>query len=174
MLRLIGRLILVPLGIALAAAVAAAFLVGVGSVQPRIGGTVTEAAIAALRVLVQSILDDGENLDRFVRLADSVSSLALAVLLLPAGVVAVVAEVFAMRSWFLQMLIGALLTALLPWAMTPELIAGQPLASPLTGLLAATGALAASIYWMVAGSSAGPEPKSVEERATVKAPPVRR
>ncbi len=135
MLRFIGRLILIPLGLALAALAAGAFLISVGFVQPRIGGALTEAAIATLRMLVQSMLADGESLDRFVRLAQGVTTLSLAVLFLPVAIVAAVAEVFSLRLWFLQMLMGALLTALLPWAMTPELIAGQPLASPLTALL---------------------------------------
>jgi hypothetical protein len=36
------------------------------------------------------------------------------------------------------------------------------------------GALAGTIYWMVAGRGAGVDPMSIEERATVKAPPLRR
>jgi hypothetical protein len=174
MLRFIGRLILIPLGLALAAATAGVFLVAVGFVQPQIGGALTEAAIATVRMLVQGVLADGESLERLMRLAQGVTSLSLAVLFLPVAIVAAVAEVFSLRLWFLQMLMGALLTALLPWAMTPELITGQPLASPLTALLGATGALAASIYWMVAGRAAGREPETVEERATMRAPAARR
>jgi hypothetical protein len=53
-------------------------------------------------------------------------------------------------------------------------MAGTPLASSLTGVLAATGALAGSIYWMIAGRSAGADPPSIEDRATVRAPKPRR
>jgi hypothetical protein len=58
--------------------------------------------------------------------------------------------------------------------MLPNLMAGSALASPLTGVLAATGALAGSIYWMIAGRSAGADPPSIEDRATVPAPRPRR
>jgi hypothetical protein len=174
MLRFIGRLILIPLGIVLAAFTAGAFLVSAGFLQPNIGGALTEAAISTVRLMVQGVMEDGEAPDRILRLAKGLTSLSFAVLFLPVALVAAVAEVFGMRPWLLQALLAAFLTALLPWAMTPELIAGQPLASPLTGLLAATGALAGSIYWMVAGRNAGPEPRSIEDRATVKAPVRRR
>lgn len=174
MLRFIGRVILIPLGILLAAFTAGAFLISVGFVQPSVGGALTEAAITTVRALVQGVMDGGQSLDRLIRLTQGLTSLTIAVLFLPVALVAAVAEVFGMRPWLLQALFAALLTALLPWAMTPELITGQPLASPLTALLAATGALAGSIYWMVAGRNAGPDPKSIEERATMKAPALRR
>jgi hypothetical protein len=174
MLRFIGRLILIPLGLLLAAFTAGAFLISAGFLQPSIGGALTEAAISTVRLVMQGVLENGETPERILKLAQGLTALSLAVLFLPVALVAAVAEVFGMRPWLLQALFAAVLTALLPWAMTPDLIVGQPLASPLTGLLAATGALAGSIYWMVAGRNAGPEPKSIEERATVKAPAIRR
>jgi hypothetical protein len=174
MLRFIGRLILIPLGIILAAVTAGAFLVSVGFVQPSVGGALTDAAIGAVRTVIQGVMESSPSVERYADLALGLARLTFAILFLPVVLVAAVAEVFGMRIWLLQALVAALLTALLPWAMTPELIAGQPLASPVTALLAATGALAGSIYWMVSGRNAGPEPKSVEERATVKAPAIRR
>jgi hypothetical protein len=173
-MRFIGRLILIPLGVALAAFAAGAFLVSAGFVQPSLGGALTDAAIATLRKLSESLMDDGETAVRFARLAQGVTTLSLAVLLLPAAIVAAVAEVFGLRAWLLQALLAAALTALLPWAMLPDLIGGTPLASALTGLLAATGALSGSIYWMIAGRGAGSDPQTIEERATVKAPARRR
>jgi hypothetical protein len=172
--RLLGRMILIPLAILIAAFAAGSFLVVAGFTQPQIGGAVTDAAITTLRTLVDSLMQDGEAVDRFARLAQGVTTLTLAVLFLPVAIVAAAAEVFGIRWWIVQALGAALLAALLPWAMLPNLMTGAPLASSLTGVLAATGALAGTIYWMIAGRGAGSDPLSVEDRATVKAPKARR
>jgi hypothetical protein len=173
-MRFLGRMILIPLAIVLAAFTAGCFLVISGFVQPQLGGAVTEAAITTVRTLAESLVEDGEAIDRFARLARGLSTLTISVLLLPVALVAAVTEVFSMRWWVVQALGAALLTALIPWATLPTLMGTTPIASALTGLLAATGALSGSIYWMIAGRSAGSEPLSAEQRATVKAPPVRK
>jgi hypothetical protein len=173
-MRLLGRIILIPLAILIAAITAGFFLVITGFVQPQLGGAIAEAAIRTMQILADSLMEDGEALDRFARLAKGLSTLTLAVMFLPVALVAAVAEVFSLRWWIVQALGAALLTALLPWAMLPNLMAGTPLASSLTGVLAATGALAGSIYWMIAGRSAGADPPSIEDRATVRAPKPRR
>ena len=113
-------------------------------------------------------------MDRFARLAKGLTSLTASVLFLPVSLVAAVSEVFGLRYWILQALLATALTAVLPFAMVPDLMAGSLLASPITGLLAATGALGGTIYWMIAGRSAGSDPLSVEDRATVKAPAYRK
>jgi hypothetical protein len=173
-MRIFGRIILIPFGILLAAIVSGIFLVSAGLVQPSLGGALVEGAIATMRQLFESLLEDGPPVDRFSRLAKGLTSLTAAVLFLPVSLVAAVSEVFGLRYWILQALLASVLTAVLPFAMLPELMAGNLLASPITGLLFATGALAGSIYWMVAGRSAGSDPLSIEERATVRAPIHRR
>jgi hypothetical protein len=174
MLRIAGRIILIPLAILIAAIASGSFLVITGFVQPQIGGAVTEAAIATMRTLVESLMEDGEAIDRFGRLAKGLSVLTVSVLFLPLALIAAVAEVFSLRWWIIQALGVALLAALLPWAMMPTLMAGVPLGSSLTGILAAAGALGGSIYWLIAGRSAGAAPRSAEERATVAAPRIRK
>ncbi len=169
-MRFIGRLILIPLAILVAAIASGSFLVITGFVQPQIGGAVTDAAIATVQTLVQSLMEDGEAIDRFGRLAKGLSVLTVSVLFLPLALVAAVAEVFSLRWWVVQALGVAMLAALLPWAMMPTLMAGAPLGSSLTGILAASGALAGSIYWLIAGRSAGAHPASAEDRATIAAP----
>jgi hypothetical protein len=164
MLRVFGRLFLIPLAILIAAIVSGSFLVITGLVQPQIGGAVTDAAIATLRTLVESLMEDGEAIDRFGRLAKGLSVLTVSVLFLPLALVAAVTEVFGIRWWIVQAVGASMLAALLPWAMMPTLM---------TGILAAAGALAGTIYWLIAGRSAGAEPASAEDRATVAAPPPR-
>jgi hypothetical protein len=173
-MRIFGRLIVIPLGIFLAALIAGIFLVVSGFVQPSLGGAIADGAIATMRSLFESLLEDGPAVERFSRLAKGLTSLTLAVLFLPVSLVAALAEVFGLRLWIFQALLAALLTAILPFAMLPEMMAGNLLASPITGLLAATGALAGSIYWMIAGRSAGPEPRSIEDRATMRAPALKK
>jgi hypothetical protein len=173
-MRIFGRLILIPLAIAVASFFAGTFLVVAGFAQPQIGGAITEGAITTIRTLIESLFEDGEAVDRFARLSKGLTTLTLAVLFLPVALVAAVSEIFSLRWWFVQAIGAAFLTALLPWAMLPNVIAGTPLASSLTGLLAATGALSGSLYWMIAGKSAGRNPLSVEERATTRAPVMKR
>jgi hypothetical protein len=174
MLRFIGRLILIPLGILLAAVFAMAFLGGVAVMQPLAAEALTGWALKAFETLWTAAQQGEEAVRAYGLSMLAFSRVPLVVLFLPVAVVAAVAEVFAMRSWLLQMLLAALLTALVPFALAPEVMGRAPLASLITGVLAATGALAGTIYWMVAGHGAGSEPKTVEERATVKAPPFRR
>jgi hypothetical protein len=166
--------LLIPLAILLAAVVSACFLTVASFIQPELGGALLEGTVLTLSRLMDSLLADGEALDRFGRLAEGLSRLTLAVLLLPVALVAVVSEAFSLRSFLLQLLLAALLTALLPWAMLPELLTGEKIGSTVTGLLAATGALAGLVYWMLAGHAAGSGPPTVEDRATVRAPAVKR
>jgi hypothetical protein len=174
-MRFLARiLLLIPFGILLAAFAAGSFLVIAGSVQPQLGGAITDGAITTIRTLFESLLQEGEAMERFGRLAKGLTTLMLSVVFLPATLVAAASEVFGLRWWLLQAAGAALLTALLPWAVLPEMMSGTPLASALTGLLASTGALAGSIYWMIAGRSAGPDPLTVEDRATVKAPRLKK
>jgi hypothetical protein len=118
----------------------------------------------------ENLMADGEAPERIARLAIGFSKLTIAVLVLPAAIMAVPSEIFSLRSWFVQALGAALMAALLPWAMLPSLLQGTAFASSVTGLLATAGAVSGSIYWMVAGHGAGRSPRSIEDRATVKAP----
>ncbi|MGL4243408.1 MAG: hypothetical protein ACRCTI_20025 [Beijerinckiaceae bacterium] len=174
MLRFIGRLILIPLGILLAAFIAMLFLGFVAVVQPFAAEALTGWALKAFETLWNAVMEGDTAVQNYAMSLVSFSRVPIVVLFLPVAIVAAVAEVFAMRSWFLQMLLAALLTALVPFALAPEVMGRAPLASVITGVLAATGALAGTIYWMVAGRSAGADPQTIEERATVKAPAVRR
>ena len=170
MLRIIGRIILVPLGIALAALTGLVFLTGVGLVQPGFSEVLATQASEQMQRLMRGLLAGEDVIGSFLPSLAAFSRLAGVVLFLPMMLVAAVAEVFALRSFFIQILLVAFLTALLPYAVMPELTAGTLFASSLSGLLAVTGALAGSVYWMVAGRKAGADTPSIEDRATVQAP----
>jgi uncharacterized membrane protein YecN with MAPEG domain len=174
MLRFIGRLIVIPLGIVLAAFCALLFLGIVGMVQPSIAEAIATTAFKTMDRAFRTVMEGEEAIKQFGWSLALFSRFVVVVLFLPVTLVAVVTEFFGLRPWLLHALGVALLTALMPFAMMPELIGGAPFASGVTGLLAATGALAGSIYWMIAGRKAGADPKTVEERATVKAPRIQR
>jgi hypothetical protein len=169
-MRIFGRLILIPLGLFLAFLMSGIFLFITSLAQPALGGALIEGAVATLTRLAESLMEDGDAATRFARLVGGLSSLSVSVLLLPAALVAVVAEIFGLRQWLVQAGLAALVAAVLPWAAMPNLMAGQAFASTITGVLMATGAIAGTIYWMVAGRSAGPEPRSVADRATYQMP----
>jgi hypothetical protein len=170
MLRLIGRIILVPLGILLAGIIILAFLGFVAVIQPGLAETISSTVFTIFERVWYAVADGETGIRSFGQSLTTFSRFPVVVLFLPVTIVAAVSEVFGLRNWFVQALMAALLTAILPWAMHPEVIAGKGIASPVTGLLAAAGAVGGTIYWMVAGHSAGPSPKTIEERATIRAP----
>ena len=173
-MRFIGRLLLIPIGIALAAFCALVFLGIVGMTRPEIAQAIAETAYRTLDQMFRAAMEGETAIIRYGQSLVLFSRFVIVVLLLPVTLVAVIAEILAFRSWFFHAPGTALLTAAMPFAVMPELIQGLPFVSPATGLLAATGALAGTIYWMLAGRGAGSEPPSIEDRATVKAPRVRR
>lgn len=174
MMRFIGRLILIPLGILLAASCVLVFLGIVGVVKPAVGDAIAMTAFRTMDRMFQTVLEGEEAIRQFGWSLVIFSRFAVVVLILPVTLVAVVAEFFAFRSWLFHALVTALLTAAMPFALMPELIRGFQFASSATALLASAGALAGTIYWIIAGRGAGSAPKTAEERATVKAPPARR
>jgi hypothetical protein len=170
----IGRLILMPLGIFLAAFCTLLFLGFVGMVQPGIAEAIATTAHGTVDRMFRTFLEGEEAIMRFGWSLVILSRFVMIVLILPVSLVAVVAEFFGFRAYLFHALGVALLTAALPFAFMPELLSGFTYASRATGLLAGAGALAGTIYWIVAGRSAGFDPKTVEERATAKAPAARR
>jgi len=173
-LRFLGRLILIPIAIAIAAFCALLFLGIVGMTQPSIAQAIAETAYQTMDRLFRTMLEGDEAIRRYAESFALFSRFVVVVLILPVTLIALVAEVFAWRAYLFHALLAALLTAAIPYALMPDLIGGFAFASRATGLLAATGALAGTIYWMLAGRSAGADPPTVEDRATVKAPRPRR
>lgn len=172
-MRFVGRLILVPLAIAVAAFCALLLLGIVGMTRPEIAQAIAETAFRTMDQLFRTALDGEEAILRYAASLALFSRFVVVVLILPVTLIAVVAEVFGIRAYLFHALFAALLTAAMPFALMPELIRGFAYASPASGLLAAAGALAGTIYWMLAGRSAGADPLTVEDRATVKAPRAR-
>jgi hypothetical protein len=172
--RFLGRLILIPLAIAIAAFCALLFLGIVGMTRPEIAQAIAETAYRTMDELFRTALAGEEAIRSYAQNFVLFSRFVVVVLIAPVALTAVVAEVLGFRAYLFHALLAALLTAAMPFALLPDLIRGFPYASPATGLLAAAGALAGTIYWMLAGRGAGADPLTVEDRATMPAPRVRR
>jgi hypothetical protein len=150
------------------------FLAIVGMAQPGLADAIAATAFQTLDRGVRMAMEGEEAFRRFGWSLLELSRFAVVILLLPVTLTAVVAEFFALRAWFFHALAAALLTALMPFALMPDVPQRAGITSWATLLLAAAGALAGTIYWMIAGRSAGADPKTVEERATMQAPRARR
>jgi hypothetical protein len=146
--RLILRLLLVPIGIGLAAI--AALVTGlVGAISSGYGASLAELAAATGLTIVAAAAagaDPGEIGD-FVML---LSYVGLSVVLVPITLIALVGEVFGMTSWIAYAFgTGGL------FILVPILFPGDPATHgwPANASLGffATGLVAGSVYWLVAG-----------------------
>jgi hypothetical protein len=143
LLRLILRLILVPLGFAVAVAVAMAVLVG--------------AYWNAFAVLINA--DPAQQQNWMIALFASgpfllmVLAYAALMMMVPAVIFVAVAEAFAIRSWIYHALTGGL-SALIGWAAISDIRDEyQFLTNP--AVIVGAGLAAGFAYWMVAGWTSG-------------------
>jgi hypothetical protein len=149
--RLVLRLLLVPIGIGLAAI--AAFVTGlVGAISSGYGASLAELAAATGLSLAAAAAAgaDPSQIGDFVML---LVYIGLGVVFVPIILVALVGEVFGMTSWIAYAFgTGGLFT------LVPILFPGDPATHgwPANALLGffSTGLVAGSVYWLVAGRGA--------------------
>jgi hypothetical protein len=159
---MIARLILVPLALCLAAAGAfVALVIGVFA-NPELAGLWAALAERILDTAAAAAMGDTRGAVQMAALAAASWKLILGVILAPCLIVAVVSEVFGLRSGLVQVLGAAALSAAVPFAMLPQTLSGTGMPPALLTALAVAGAVAGMLYWLVAGRSAG---ISARERA---------
>ena len=155
MLRIIGRLILVPLGVLLAAVAGVVFIGLSAFFSPAAGVLLWGAAKAAIALFFRVFTDPAwvaeTGMDRMAQFARAL----FAALTVPAVLVGVTAEMFAIRSGLAQIAAAALLAALIPFLMLGGALAATGVQTAILGLFALTGAVAGAVYWLVAGHRAG-------------------
>lgn len=139
-MRLIGRLILVPLGFVLGALIAGAVLatLGLERITQAMSGRDTPEAIIEWATLV---LKGGLMASSFT--------------ILPALAVVLIGEIARIRGWLYYVAGGGLAMAAMPLAA--GYVQAQQLSLPSTGVLqvlATAGFAGGYIYWMVAGRNA--------------------
>ncbi|MDX2307859.1 MAG: hypothetical protein NW216_06460 [Hyphomicrobium sp.] len=141
MLAIIGRLILVPLGFALAAAVSlgVALMLGLEKMTAAMAGR--EGGFTTI--------------EAYIELARSGTALLAGLTILPALAVVIVGEVARIRSWLYYMLGGGVALGILPILArygAPDMLAAPPAA--LWQVLATAGFAGGLVYWLVAGRNA--------------------
>ncbi len=103
-MRLIGRLILIPIGIAIAAFCALLFLGIVGMTKPEIAQAIAETAFRTVDQLFRTAMQGEEAILRYAQNFVLFSRFVIVVLLLPVTLVAVIAEILAFRAWLFHAL----------------------------------------------------------------------
>jgi hypothetical protein len=140
-LRAIGRLILVPLGLLLATVAAILVLLSLGlelSTHALSGRTI-----------------DGDTIEAFFRVAYGVVSLAAVATIVPAILVVIVGEVARIRSLLYYVVAGGLALAIMPMLASYGPASVTPLATGrLWAVFATAGFTGGFVYWLIAGRSA--------------------
>ncbi|HEX8164859.1 MAG TPA: hypothetical protein VF601_03615 [Beijerinckiaceae bacterium] len=171
-MRLLGRLLLLVLGLAIAVPFGAlTFAIGVG-LEPAARELAGTLGAATLRSILAD-LSAGEPPDeRAVVLLTAFATGVSALLIAPPSFAAVVGEVLGRRSLLWYAGGSGALTALLPWlgrvrsGMARAADAALRAEGRITLVLFCAGAASGLVYWAVAGRSAG-------RRSPSPAPPVR-
>ncbi|MDQ0473825.1 hypothetical protein [Labrys wisconsinensis] len=152
MTRFIVRLLIVPIGIGFAA-LAALVCAIVGTVASGLAGNFASiAAFTGLTVLAAALT--GADPDDIAAFLGLVWLVMLGVLFVPIGLMALIGELFGIAAWAAYAFgTGAL------FALVPVLFPGDPATHgwPAQATLGffATGIIAGTVYWMIAGHGAG-------------------
>ncbi len=160
-------LILLPLAFAFAIPAAAMFLFVAGLMEPA-GRELALALIEALAQLFADAVWMDAVPDAALPVAWSLWRASLAVLVAPVLCAGIAGEVFRVRSYVYYAGVTGLVTALVPWVARTRLgissgagLRGMdPAELRLTAILFLTGVVAGTVYWLIAGRTAGPAPES--------------
>lgn len=155
-MRLLERLILVPFGLGLAIVVGFLFLVIAGMSEPAMAELVAGLSFAGLFAFLDGVAGSSRPEEAAGVLFFGLWTLAMAVVVLPPLIVALVGEMAGWRSFVWYGGATGLATASLPWLMRGT-VTGPASAGELriTLVLFLTGAVSGLAYWAVAGRSAG-------------------
>ena len=161
-MRIFGRLVVVPLGLALAVSTAAAALLLAALFDPVIwdfAGRVLWTGFWWLWTRVVEAGGDDFDLSDMATLYGA----AAAFLVAPSVVIGLIGEVLGWRSlaWYAGG--TGLISAAMPWLLRQAERSGTGPEGHLTLMLLVAGASAGLVYWMVAGWSAGRGPALRQE-----------
>lgn len=155
MTQVLRYLVVVPFALLLAITAGVIMFFIASTIVPELGLLIG----SGLQAFTASIFNDAmDGFDPSLKLEGALSlggRLALAIFIAPALLVAVVSELFRLRSGSLQTALAGILAALLPLAMLQ--LSRSPTAAEgrIIGALFAVGAVSGLVYWLVAGRRAG-------------------
>jgi hypothetical protein len=161
-MRLIGRLFLLVLGLAIAIPFGvAALAVGV-AIEPAARELVATLGLATLWQMLADLASGDLPDERAVALFTAFSTALFALVVAPPALVAILGEVLGWRAFLWYSVATGAVTAALPWAGRARVglsrfsEAAREAEGRITLILFAAGAVAGAVYWLVAGRSAGP------------------
>ena len=152
---MIARLILVPVGICVAAAGAFFVLLLESVFNAGLASLVGDLLWRVADLVANAAAGDDVDSERIALLVGATWKLAASVIFAPTLVVAVITEVMGLRSYLLQAVASTLLTMALPFALLPKTLSVAGLPSPILTALGIAGLCAGTLYWFIAGRGAG-------------------
>jgi hypothetical protein len=162
--RLVGRVLLLALGLVIAIPFGfAALAIGVG-LEPAARELVGTLGLATLWSILADLFAGEAPDERAVALFTAFATGVFAVLVAPPTLVAVIGEVFGWRALLWYAGGSGALTALLPWlgrarsGMARVTEAALRAEGRITLILFLAGAASGLVYWAIAGRSAGARP----------------
>jgi hypothetical protein len=161
-MRLVARLFLLFLGLVIAIPFGlAAMAIGI-ALEPTARELVGTLGFATLWQILADLAAGDLPDERAVALFTAFSTAALALLVAPPALVAIIGEVLGWRAFLWYAVATGAVTAALPWAGRARFglarfsEAALQAEGRITLVLFVTGAVAGAVYWLVAGRSAGP------------------
>jgi hypothetical protein len=155
---MLKRLILIPFGLAFGMLAAFVTLILFVALVPEL----TQAVFGALQALARGLFDMlaiGNAPESALATAEMAAGraglLALAVLVAPVCLVALVSELFGWRGWMAQSALGGALTFALPMALLSPARGLSGAETRIVLALGLIGVVSGSIYWLIAGRGAG-------------------
>lgn len=166
-MRVLGRLLLLPIGLGLAVPFGfLALLIGL-AFDPTARELLGAIGLASAEAIFADLAGGLPDAQAFSTVLDLWAGL-LALLVLPPAFAALVGEVAGWRSAAWYGGAAGALTAGLPWLTRSRMTeAALPAEGRITALLFLTGAVSGLIYWLVAGRSAG---RAAPRRASTLSP----
>jgi hypothetical protein len=168
-MRLLGRLILMPIALLFAIPAGGVALLLAALVDPVVKGLGTQLVEAGLVSLADGLMafDEPEVLLGSVAKA---GALAFWLLVVPPAFVGLVGEVAGFRAFLWYAGATGALTAAMPWLARAGIRGATVAELHVTGVLFAAGAVAGAAYWLIAGSSAGRRRREIPAHPTAGLP----
>ena len=168
-MRLVGRLILVAFALPVAIVTGTLALFLIGLFDPVLTGLAVALVGAGFDALIDTLAAAEDPGFAVESAAFGLGRLALAVLVAPPVFVALVSEVTGARPLLWHAGATGLLTGAIPW-LTRTSMALTPAETHLTAMLVLVGAVTGFVYWLIAGSGAGPSHHAEPGLAAVQPP----
>ena len=156
-MRLLGRLILVPLALIFAIPAGVVGLIAATVLDPVLGAFGFEFLRSTLPALVERMVAQGDP-EALLDHVSGAANLAAMLLIVPPAFVALLGELAGFRAFLWYAGATGAVAGLMPWLWRSKTRPATPEELHITGVLFVGGLIAGAVYWLIAGSSAGRRP----------------